>query len=78
MKKNFTKNDLILLVYNELPESRRLALEAAIQQDYELRQEYNQLMKFKLHLDELKANPNPSTIDIILEESGSYSSLKAH
>lgn len=78
MKRNFTQHDLILYIYNELPESRKLALQGELNENLELKQEYEQLLKIQNRLNSIHSNPNPTSIDIILEESASISRLETH
>lgn len=76
MKKAITPNDLLLLAYNELPPERTYELLSQIAQYQDLNEEYIALKKQLNILNVVSLNPNPTSVQIVLEESCSSSSLE--
>jgi hypothetical protein len=77
MPHNYTYNDIILYIYNELDPDTSYKLQVELQNNPELQKEYNTTVKMLGMLDKLIENPNPTTIDLILEYSSSKTSAKA-
>ena len=72
MIKTFTHNDLILYVYNELPDEVKNKLETALQLDQMLAEQCAELLADKRDLDVLKPKPGAGCINNILSYSQSF------
>ena len=77
MENNYTQIDILQYIYNELDNEKSIIIEDALQDDVELREEYEQTIKVLGLLDRLSENPSPTTIDIIVEYSTAMSRQKA-
>lgn len=69
MEKFFTQNNLVSLLYQELPTQRELQLQKQIQLDDQLADEYAMLKEAKDMLPKALFNPAPSVLDRILKYS---------
>lgn len=78
MNKNYTEADLILYLYDELNFEERKNLEKEIEKDPALREELLEMEKIHSHLNCLKKNPHPTSIEIVLESSESAKSLETY
>jgi hypothetical protein len=76
MQHNYTFDDVILYIYNELDTEEGYKLQKELQEDPELQREYNETVKMLGMLDKMIDNPSPTTIDLILEHSYANISLK--
>lgn len=76
MNKNVTENELILYCYEELDQKRANEIAEIIQQNSKIRQQYQALTQTMRMLDSAKLNPSQTSVDIIREHSGNYSSLE--
>lgn len=63
---NYSPEDLILYLYNELPAPERLALEEALQKDWTLREKLSVLKSAHERLEKLKETPRTETVLNIL------------
>ncbi len=77
MQQNFTQNDILLYIYNELESEKVPALIKAVAEDKELLTFYQETLKTMNDLDNIKLDPTPSIVNILNEESRS-SSLEIH
>ncbi len=77
MQHNFTQEDVILYIYNELDNSKRPAIEMAIATDPELLKFFQQATLLAHQLDLIADEPDSTTISILNEESRS-NSLEMH
>ncbi|PCJ67396.1 MAG: hypothetical protein COA58_03495 [Bacteroidetes bacterium] len=71
-----TQNELVLLAYNELPNERHNQMLKLIEQDANLCKAYNDIKLQMEVLDTLEFKPHPTSVQIVLEESCSSSSLE--
>jgi hypothetical protein len=71
MNRNITYNDLLLLAYNELDTRKKLAIFNTLQSDSKLMSEFQEILDLQGELDQLMLQPNPTSLQIILEESSS-------
>lgn len=69
MQTNFTEDDLILYIYNELSGEKKFAVKHALEYDAELYTSYRQLLQVVNSLDTLSLDPDPSSVEIIIEHS---------
>ncbi len=76
MIKDITQNDLVLLAYNEFPEEKQQSLLSLVLNDQELSQAYFQIKDQMDLLDTISFQPNPTSVQIVLEESCNSSSLE--
>lgn len=67
MKRNFTFNDLLLYHYNELPFEEIEALETCLLFDEYLKENNESIKKIMEILDNEKAVPSDTSIEIILD-----------
>lgn len=77
MENNYSHNDILQYIYNELDDEKSIMIENALQDDVELREDYEQTIKILGLLDRLSENPSPTTIDLIVEYSTAMSRQKA-
>lgn len=78
MNSNYTNDDLIRFVYNEMEPERAIVLQREMQQDAELRKEVQQLSETKAKLDTEKHDPDDTTINMVMDYSASYHSAPEH
>ncbi len=69
MDQNSTLNTLIQLSYSELSDSERVKAISEIQNSEDLQDQLGQILEMKALLDQEMHTPNPTSIQIILEES---------
>ena len=77
MENNYSYNDILQYIYNELDNEQSSVIENALHEDVELREDYEQTIKILWMLDRLSENPSPTTIDLIVEYSTAMSRQKA-
>lgn len=76
MIRHITQNELVLLAYNELPPEEHNELLNVVINDEKLSKKYASLKQQMDILDTVKYQPNPTSVQIVLEESCSSSSLE--
>jgi hypothetical protein len=76
MIKNITQNELVLLAYNELPPDQHDEMMAQVKNDPSMHSKYLELKQQMDILDSVQYEPNPTSVQIVLEESCSSSSLE--
>ena len=69
MDKTSTLNNLIAYSYGELPEKQQVETEINLALSDSLREELDVLTQLKAALDQEIKSPNPTSVQIILEES---------
>lgn len=73
MQHNFTKDDVILYLYNELESVKKADMELAIATDPELLKFFQESLELLGHLDSIQDEPAGTVISILNEESRSNS-----
>ena len=63
----FTQEDLLQYVYGETTPEIASAITEAIQNDWQLKEEYQQIMLVRSQLDTVRLSPSRKTIDAIME-----------
>ena len=63
----FTQEDLLQYVYGETTPEIASAITEAIQNDWQLKEEYQQIMLVKSQLDTVRLSPSRKTIDAIMD-----------
>jgi hypothetical protein len=76
MIKDITQNELLLLAYNDVPLGEREGLLIAIASDDKLTEQYTKILEEMQVLNTVSYTPHPTSIQIIMEESCSSSSLE--
>jgi len=76
MIRHITQNELVLLAYNELPPEEHNELLHVVSNDAVLAKQYAVIKQQMDILDTLKYQPNPTSVQIVLEESCSSSSME--
>jgi hypothetical protein len=76
MMRHLTQNDLLLLAYNELPAEEHAQMLGQVRASQPLLQEYNQILEDIAILSSISYAPQATSVQIILEESCSSSSLE--
>ena len=76
MIRHITQNELVLLAYNELPPKEHSELLDVVINDETLANKYAEIKQQMDILDTLRYQPNPTSVQIVLEESCSSSSLE--
>ncbi len=69
MKKTFTLEDLLLLHYGEKDSFEQAEMKTAIENDLQLKEEFEDIEHVMHHLDADIKSPHPSSIQIILNHS---------
>lgn len=77
MQQNFTQEDVILYIYNELDPERKSAIERAIATDPALLVFFQESLLMLNQLDKIQDEPAGTVINILNEESRS-NSLEIH
>lgn len=76
MTSTVTENDLILFYYKELDQQRSAEIRNALLNDEHLSANYQELVQALQLLNKAFMNPSQTSVDIIREHSGHYSSLE--
>jgi len=69
MKHNFTLNHLTRFIYKETSVAESMAIRIALQEDWNLFEEYQELKKANVQLSKVTFNPSSSSIQNILRYS---------
>ena len=64
--KKFSPNDLLLYVLNELDDQQRQELEQLLPHEPNLKIQIDELMLALQDINEFELNPNPKSLDVIL------------
>lgn len=73
---NFTPEDLLLYLYNEVSPEEKAAIEAELQKDWTLREKLNVLKSSLRHLGEISYSPRTEVVLNILHHSGADTTLQ--
>ena len=76
MNRKFTETDLIRYYYNETNPVENKRIVNALKEEPNLRKQYDSLRQTLDMLDGARMEPSDTTIDIIREHSGHFSSLE--
>ena len=76
MVTEITQNELVLMAYNELPPEREIEILHVLENNKDLELKLDQIRTQMSNLDLLKFQPNPTSVQIVLEESCSSSSME--
>ena len=71
MQHNYTQEELLQYIYNELDPEDYKNVENELNENYELKKEFETYNKLIKHLDKITENPSQTTVDMILEYSRS-------
>jgi len=63
---NFTPEDLLQYLYNETSPAHSAAIKAALENDWSLREKFEEITSAQRNLETLKMSPSQQTIDNIL------------
>lgn len=63
---NFTQEDLLLYMYNETSSEKTAQIKAALETDWNLKEQYDNLISAQQKLEAFKLSPSSKTIDNIL------------
>ncbi len=69
MQAKFTPEDLLRFIYGEVNPEEHMAISSAIESSERLYQTYQEMLSVVGSLEKLELEPDPSTIDIIMEHS---------
>lgn len=69
MNQTFTPNDLLLAAYGELPASKAQKVQAEIESNEQVAEEFQAIVDMQGILDSFTMKPSQTSIDIILEHS---------
>ena len=73
---NFTPEDLLLYLYNEVTAEEKSAIEAQLQKDWSLREKLNVLKASLRHLNEISYSPRTEVVLNILHYNDAVSALQ--
>lgn len=63
----FTPEELVRYLYNETSEQKTVAIKAALQADWNLRQTFEKMIYSQENLNKIKFSPRPEAINKILK-----------
>lgn len=63
---NFTTDDLLLMAYKETTKNKTAAINLALEEDWDLREQYNEILANIQSLEKITLSPRKKTIDKIL------------
>jgi hypothetical protein len=69
MKQIFTRTSLVKHLYHETSATERVAVESALQEDFLLREKYEDLRRAYEQLPRVQFSPKPATLQKILQYS---------
>lgn len=78
MNSNYTNDDLILYIYDELEPVKATALAEEIVRNPQLAEEFRKLKEIHNKLDDESCAPHPTTINMVMDYSASYYSAPEH
>ncbi|RTL58484.1 MAG: hypothetical protein EKK37_09110 [Sphingobacteriales bacterium] len=73
---NFTPEDLLLYLYNEVTAEEKSAIEAQLQKDWTLKEKLNVLKASLRHLNDISYSPRTEVVLNILHYNNAVSSLQ--
>lgn len=73
---NFTPEDLLLYLYNEVTAEEKSAIEARLQRDWTLREKLNVLKASLRHLNEISYSPRTEVVLNILHYNDAISAVQ--
>ncbi len=73
---NFTPEDLLLYLYNEVTAEEKSAIEAQLQRDWTLREKLNVLKASLRHLNEISYSPRTEVVLNILHYNNAISAVQ--
>ena len=73
---NFTQEDLIRFLYGECDPMESKLIENALELNWDLSQQYLELLSSKKLLDSVQFDPAQSSVDLILKHSRNTSALE--
>jgi len=74
MSTNFTEEDLLLYIYNELDLSTETLVREELKCNSKLHEEFLRIKNIISQFEPMVLEPNPTSVNICLEFSGHYSS----
>lgn len=78
MNPNFTQEDLILFIYNEMEPQRASLLNEELLNNSQLSDELKQLKETHQKLGAAMYKPNPTSVSVVMDYSASYHSAPEH
>jgi hypothetical protein len=75
---NFTTEDMIRFLYNEMSPEETAQLMAALETDFELREKFEVLQSAKNNLETLHYTPRKRTIENIMQYAEEPAAIKSH
>lgn len=79
MSSTFTETDILRFIYEETNPSESKAIREELRKNLSLRSYYDRMMETKKQLDTIELDPDPTSVNIILEYSASHhDSLEHH
>lgn len=75
MISNFTNNLLVKYIYNETTAAEKFYVEEALNENFELYEEYEALYEAYIGLPKVKFSPSPDTLSNILQYSKASKSM---
>ena len=79
MSSTFTETDVLRLIYGEANPAEAKAIHEELRKNLSLKSYYDRMMETKMELDTIELEPDPTTVNIILEYSASHhDSLEHH
>lgn len=78
MDSNYTKQDLILFLYNEMDKDKAAALRNELSKNELLNKEYQQLKETHSLLSKEKHDPHDTSVNMVMDYSASYYSAPEH
>jgi hypothetical protein len=77
MKENYTYEELVQFMYREMPATEAAEMAHRLEDDPDLRAEYDYLLEAKIQFPKDRFNPSPGVVNNILQYS-TKTALEAH
>ena len=68
--KSITQGDLLLYIYGEATPEKTVAIKAALETDWNLKEQYQELVSAKESLGPVNVSPRKKAIDFVLNYAG--------
>lgn len=78
MNSTYTNDDLIHYMYDEMEPSTASALGEELVRNPQLAEEYRKLKEIQNKLDDEHQEPNPTTVNMVMDYSASFHSAPEH
>ena len=78
MSSTFTETDILRFIYAETSEEENRQIREELKKNLQLQSYYNRMKETMREMEELEFDPDPTTVNIILEYSASHHNSLEH